>query len=100
MTLQGEAASSSDHYGLAIGLPMATALLLKKQIQYRYSHGIEYWWTYMRADPEGLHEIRRLAELGKLKVPVERTFPIVKVREAHEAKDKRVITGKVVLEFD
>lgn len=54
----------------------------------------------MRADPEGLHEIQRLAELGKLKVPVERTFPIVKVRDAHEAKDKRVITGKVVLEFD
>uniref|UniRef100_A0A7C9EX10 Enoyl reductase (ER) domain-containing protein n=2 Tax=Opuntia streptacantha TaxID=393608 RepID=A0A7C9EX10_OPUST len=100
MTLQGEAASLSDHYSLAIGLPMATALLLKKQIQYRYSHGIEYWWTYMRADPEGLHEIRRLAELGKLKVPVEKTFPIVQVREAHEAKDNRVIPGKVVLEFD
>lgn len=100
MTLQGEAASLSDHYGLAIGLPVATALLLKKQIQYRYSHGIEYWWTYMRADPEGLHEIRRLAELGKLKVPVERTVPIVQVREAHEAKDKSVIPGKVVLEFD
>ena len=54
----------------------------------------------MRADPEGLHEIRRLAELGKLKVPVEKTFPIVQVREAHEAKDNRVINGKVVLEFD
>jgi len=62
--------------------------------------GSEYWWTYMRADPEGLHEIRRLAELGKLKVPVEKTFPIVQVREAHEAKDNRVINGKVVLEFD
>lgn len=30
----------TDRYGLAIGLPMATAILLKKQIQYRYSHGI------------------------------------------------------------
>ncbi|XP_074311125.1 uncharacterized protein LOC141646996 [Silene latifolia] len=100
MTLQGEAASLSDHYGLAIGLPMASALLLKKQIQYRSSHGIEYWWTYMRADSEGLHEIQRLVELGKLKVPVEKTFPFVQVREAHEAKDKRIIPGKVVLEFD
>ncbi|KAL9232449.1 hypothetical protein vseg_007560 [Gypsophila vaccaria] len=100
MTLQGEAASLSDRYGLAIGLPMASALLLKKQFQYRASHGIEYWWTYMRADSEGLHEIQRLAELGKLKVPVERTFPFVQVREAHKAKDKRVIPGKVVLEFD
>lgn len=100
MTLQGEAASLSDHYGLAVVLPMSTALLLKKQIQYRYSHGIEYWWTYMRADSEGLQEIRKLAELGKLKVPVEKTIPFVQVREAHEAKDKRVIPGKVVLEFD
>jgi len=100
MTLQGEAASLTDRYGLAIGLPTATAILLKKQLQYRYSHGIEYWWTYMRADPEGLDEIRRLSEAGKLKIPVEKTFPITQVREAHEAKDKRQIHGKVVLEVD
>ena len=62
--------------------------------------GAEYWWTYMRADPEGLDEIRRLSEAGKLKIPVEKTFPIKQVREAHEAKDKRQIPGKVVLEVD
>ncbi|KAL2472802.1 GroES-like zinc-binding alcohol dehydrogenase family protein [Forsythia ovata] len=100
MTLQGEAASFTDRYGLAIGLPLATTTLLKKQIQYRYSHGIEYWWTYMRADVEGLDEIRRLSEAGKLKIPVEKTFPITQVREAHEAKDKRLIQGKVVLDLD
>ncbi|CAO2833357.1 unnamed protein product [Amaranthus hypochondriacus] len=100
MTLQGEAASFSDHYGLAIGLPMASALLLKKRTQYRYSHGIDYWWTYMRADSEGLHEIRRLAEHGMLKVPVEKTFPILQVREAHEAKENKTVPGKVVLEFE
>ncbi|XP_075488727.1 uncharacterized protein LOC142527716 isoform X1 [Primulina tabacum] len=100
MTLQGEAASWTDRYGLAVGLPISTAILLKKQVQYRYSHGIEYWWNYMRADPEGLYEIRRLSEAGKLKVPVDKTFSIKQVREAHEAKDKRLIPGKVVLEFD
>ncbi|XP_021773752.1 reticulon-4-interacting protein 1, mitochondrial-like [Chenopodium quinoa] len=100
MTLQGEAASLSDHYGLAIGLPMASALLLKKLMMYRYSHGIEYIWTFMRADSEGLQEICRLAGHGKLNVPVEKTFPIVQVREAHEAKEKRIVPGKVVLEFD
>ncbi|EEF43998.1 reticulon-4-interacting protein 1, mitochondrial [Ricinus communis] len=100
MTLQGEAASVTDRYGIAVGLPIATAILLKKQIQYRYSHGIEYWWTYMRADSDGLDEIRRLSEAGKLKVPVEKTFPFTQVREAHEAKEKRLIPGKVVLELD
>ncbi|XP_019194684.1 PREDICTED: reticulon-4-interacting protein 1, mitochondrial [Ipomoea nil] len=100
MTLQGEAASLADRYGLAIGLPMSTAILLKKQIQYRYSHGIEYWWTYMRADAEGLDEIRRLSEAGKLKVPVEKTFPFTQVKDAHHAKEKGKIPGKVVLELD
>ncbi|KAL7189940.1 hypothetical protein ACSBR1_039553 [Camellia fascicularis] len=92
-TTQGEAASLTDRYGLAIGLPIASAILPKKQIQYRYSHGIEYWWTYMRADAEDLAQIRRLSEVGKLKIPVEKTFSITQVREAHEAKDKRLIPG-------
>ncbi|XP_011038895.1 PREDICTED: reticulon-4-interacting protein 1, mitochondrial [Populus euphratica] len=100
MTLQGEAASLADRYGLVAGLPIATAILLKKQIQYRYSHGIEYWWTYMRADSDGLDEIHRLSEAGKMKIPVEKTFPITQAKEAHEAKDKKKIPGKVVLELD
>lgn len=101
MTLQGEAASLADRYGLAIGTSMATAILLKKQLQYRCSRGIEYWWTYMRADVEGLEEIRRLSEVGKLKLPVEKTFPITQVREAHKAKDKKgYAPGKIVLEVD
>ncbi|KAL3821225.1 hypothetical protein ACJIZ3_007130 [Penstemon smallii] len=100
MTLQGESGSFADSYGLVIGIPMSTAILMKKQIQYRYSHGIEYSWTYMRADAEALEEIRRLSAIGKLKVPVEKTFPITQVREAHDAKDKRIISGKVVLEIE
>jgi len=100
MTLQGEAAALADRYGLAVGLPAATAALLKKQMQYRYSHGIEYWWTYMRADAEGLHEIQRLSGTGKLQIPVEKTFPVNQVREAHMAKEKKLVPGKVVLEFD
>ncbi|KAK1325045.1 hypothetical protein QJS10_CPA01g02072 [Acorus calamus] len=40
MTLQGEAGSLADRYRLDFGLPTATAILLKKQIQYCYSHGI------------------------------------------------------------
>ena len=54
----------------------------------------------MRADAEGLYEISKLSEAGKLKIPVEKTFPITEVREAHEVKDKRQIPGKVVLELD
>lgn len=60
----------------------------------------EYCWTHMRADPEGLDEIRRLSGAGKLQIPVDKTFPITEVREAHRVKEKRLIPGKVVLEVD
>ncbi|XP_054815297.1 uncharacterized protein LOC129315541 isoform X4 [Prosopis cineraria] len=96
---EGEAASLADNYGLAIGLPLAKGAELKKQIKYRYSHGIEYSWTYMRADFEGLIEIRKLCDAGRLKIPVDKTFPITQVKDAHVAKDKKIIPGKVVLEL-
>ncbi|XP_044473330.1 uncharacterized protein LOC123201832 [Mangifera indica] len=100
MALHGEATPLADAYGLAVGLPVATGVLLKKRLQYWYSHGIEYSYTYMRVDAEGLDEIRRLSEARKLKIPVDKTFPITQEKEFHEAKDKRLIPGKVVLEFD
>ena len=53
----------------------------------------------MRADPEGLAEIQRLVGGGKLKIPVEKTFPITEVVAAHEAKEKKLVPGKVVLEL-
>lgn len=60
----------------------------------------EYSWTFMRSDIEGLVEIRKLCEAGKMKIPVDKTFPITQVKEAHEAKDKQLTPGKVVLELD
>jgi reticulon-4-interacting protein 1, mitochondrial len=60
----------------------------------------EYYWTYMRADADGLHEIQRLSGAGKLHIPVKKTFPISQVREAHLAREKKLVPGKVVLEFD
>lgn len=52
----------------------------------------------MRADAEGLHEIRRLSTTGMLKIPVDKVFPIAEVQKAHEVKQKRSVPGKVVLE--
>nr|XP_048337049.1 probable LRR receptor-like serine/threonine-protein kinase At4g36180 [Ziziphus jujuba var. spinosa] len=41
----------------------------------------------MRADSEVLDEVRRLSEAGKIKIPVEKTFPIAQL-EIQEAKEK------------
>ncbi|KAL7174016.1 hypothetical protein ACSBR2_033297 [Camellia fascicularis] len=83
---------------LSIGYDISSSCQLDQYISFTY--GAEYWWTYMRADAEGLAQILRLSKVGKLKIPVEKTFPITQVREAHEAKDKRLIPSKVVLELD
>lgn len=79
-----------------------TTYMSKAQLNFYFAVVMltEYWWTYMRADPDGLYEIRRLCEGGKLSIPVDRTFPVAQVKDAHEAKDKRLIPGKVVLELD
>ncbi|KAH7518875.1 hypothetical protein FEM48_Zijuj09G0217500 [Ziziphus jujuba var. spinosa] len=55
--------------------------------EFRVIPGMEYWWTYMRADSEVLDEVRRLSEAGKIKIPVEKTFPIAQL-EIQEAKEK------------
>ncbi|KAJ7565464.1 hypothetical protein O6H91_02G062200 [Diphasiastrum complanatum] len=98
LTLQGEAVSLADKYGLLAGGALAAATLLRKQVQYRQSHGIEYWWAIMRTDVEGLHEIARLAKVNKLRIPVGRSFPLTEASEAHRLRENKANQGKVILE--
>lgn len=51
------------------------------------------------AQPNGarLEKIAHLVDAGKLKVTVERTFPLEQAREAHEMIEKRHVRGKIVL---
>jgi len=48
-------------------------------------------------DYAGLEALARLIEDGKLKVHVERTFPLEEVAEAHRQSETRHTTGKIVL---
>ncbi|KAG6548773.1 hypothetical protein Mapa_009534 [Marchantia paleacea] len=100
LTLQGEIVSMADKYGLIAGGAAAAAKLVQKQVQYKQSHGIEYWWTVMRTDAEALEEIARLAKEGSLKVPVGKTFPLAEAAEAHKAREGKKTVGKVVLEVE
>ncbi|KAL3677457.1 hypothetical protein R1sor_027405 [Riccia sorocarpa] len=100
LTLQGEIVSMADKYGLVAGGAAAAAKLVQKQMQYRQSHGIEYWWSVMRTDSEALEEICRLASEGRLKVPVERTFSLADAAEAHREREGKKTVGKVVLEVE
>jgi len=48
-------------------------------------------------DYAGLEALARLIEDGKLKVHVERTFPLEEVAEAHRLSESGHVTGKIVL---
>lgn len=98
MTLQGELVSYSDRYGLAVGGALAAARLAEKQYQYRQSHNINYWWTVMRTDEEGLRYIANLVSEGRLKIPVGKVLTLDEVSEAHRLRERRLVRGKVVLE--
>ncbi|CAM8909339.1 unnamed protein product [Rhodiola kirilowii] len=55
------------------------------------SHGIDYSWVYL------LKDCKRFAGyviLGNSIYLFEKTYPITQVREAHKAKDNRIIIGK------
>ncbi|CAM6108383.1 unnamed protein product [Calypogeia fissa] len=100
LTLQGEIVSLADKYGLIAGGAAATSKLVQKQLQYKQSHGIEYWWTVMRTDRDGLEEISRLAKEGRLKLNVGPIFPLSKAADAHRIGEGKQVQGKVILEVN
>ncbi|MCO5580008.1 hypothetical protein L7F22_033874 [Adiantum nelumboides] len=99
-TLQGEAVTYADKFGLVAGGAAAAAALLKKQLQYRQAYGIEYAWTIMRTDSEALHDVARLVRHGQLKIPVGKTFSLWEVADAHHCQERKQAHGKVVLHLD
>ncbi|MFE3582922.1 NADP-dependent oxidoreductase [Streptomyces vinaceus] len=55
-------------------------------------------WMWVRPDAEGLAELGRLADAGKLKVTVAKTFPLAQLAEAFELSQTGRTAGKIVLE--
>jgi NADPH:quinone reductase-like Zn-dependent oxidoreductase len=58
--------------------------------------GFRFAGISVEPDHEGLEELARLVDEGKLKVHVERTLPLDNVREAHELLESH-LPGKIVL---
>ncbi|WP_344072236.1 NADP-dependent oxidoreductase [Streptomyces crystallinus] len=52
---------------------------------------------WVRPDPEDLAELARLADAGKLKVNVERTFPLAEAADAWRLNQEGRTRGKIVL---
>jgi NADPH:quinone reductase-like Zn-dependent oxidoreductase len=58
--------------------------------------GFRFAGISVEPDHQGLEELARLVDEGKLAVHVERTLPLDKVREAHELLESH-LPGKIVL---
>jgi len=51
-----------------------------------------------KPSPHDLNEIRRLAEAGKIKPYITRTFPLEQVSDAHRMMENGGFTGKIVID--
>ncbi len=51
-----------------------------------------------KPNPHDLNEIRKLAEAGKLKPYITRTFPLEQVSDAHRMLEIGGFTGKIVID--
>ena len=58
--------------------------------------GFRFSGMTVEPDHQGLEELSRLVEAGRLKIQVERTFPLEKAREAHALLESH-LKGKLVL---
>jgi len=100
MTVLGHLLSQTDKYGLLLGLSSGAGMLVKRKLQYRATRGIGYSWVIMSSNKNGMEEIRGLIESGKLRIPVDKVYPLAQTSEAHEAKEKGLVRGKIVLAID
>lgn len=57
-------------------------------------------YVFVRPDPTDLAALASLADDGRLKVPVARTFPLAEAAEAHRVLAEGHTRGKIVLEID
>jgi NADPH:quinone reductase-like Zn-dependent oxidoreductase len=61
------------------------------------AHGIRAAHTFVQANPEQLGEIAKLIDSGKLKVIIEKVFPLAEARAAQELSAQGHTRGKIVL---
>ena len=47
-----------------------------------------------------MHQSKAQTSLQVVTKSIEKTFPIIQVREAHDAKENKTVPGKIVLEFE
>ena len=61
------------------------------------AHGVRFAHTFVQPNVEQLNEIAKLVDSGKLKIVVEKVFPLAEARAAQESNATGHTRGKIVL---
>ncbi|MBA2566618.1 MAG: NADP-dependent oxidoreductase [Thermoleophilaceae bacterium] len=77
---------------VSIAEPPSPELLGERAIDGRY--------VFVRPDGEGLAELGRMLDDGRLRVPIEETFPLERAADAHERLEAGRVRGKLALTID
>lgn len=70
-----------------------------KAIALAKERNVELIWSMMHPDKETLQLFADLMEKGKLKVKVERIFPLTDVIQAHHVVESHGVSGKIVIQI-
>jgi len=97
-TITGETADRS--YQVIKKGGVYVSILMPPSQEKAAAHGIRAAHTFVQANVEQLAEIAKLIDSGKLKIVIEKVFPLAEARAAQELNAQGHTRGKIVLRVD
>ena len=94
-TITGETADRS--YPVIKKGGVYVSILMPPSQEKAAAHGVRAVHTFVQANGEQLSEIAKLVDSGKLKIPIEKVFPLAEARAAQELNAQGHTRGKIVL---
>jgi NADPH:quinone reductase-like Zn-dependent oxidoreductase len=94
-TITGETADRS--YAVIKAGGVYVSILMPPSEEKALAHGVRTAHVFVQPNVEQLNEIRKLVDSGKLKIPVEKVFPLAEARAAQELNAQGHTRGKIVL---
>ena len=94
-TITGETADRS--YPVIKKGGVYVSILMPPSQEKAAAHGVRAVHTFVQANGEQLSEIAKLVDSGKLKITIEKVFPLAEARAAQELNAQGHTRGKIVL---
>jgi len=94
-TITGETADRS--YGVIKKGGIYVSILMPPSAEKAAAHGVRVAHVFVQPSVEQLGEIAKLVDSGKLKITIEKVFPLAEARAAQELNATKHTRGKIVL---